>query len=159
MKLYMERDVFFWGRTMELRDKAGRKRYTLTSEAYSLGKRLHICDLAGREALYIHQRIPSLMPNYEIQVYGKPVGSVTKDLTFLQPRIVLEGLSMELGGSVALYDYEILSDGAVIAANRPCDMDWGRSFRMEFFDRTNDLTALGVMIAVNCVLEPHKQAL
>lgn len=159
LKLYMERDVFSWGRTLELRDKAGRKRYTLTSEAYSPGKRLHIRDLAGREALYIHQRIPSLMPNYEIEVFGKPIGSVVKDLTFLQPRIVLEGLNMEIGGSVALYDYEILSEGAVIAANRPCDLERGPGFRMEFYDRTCELAALGVMTLINCVLEPHKQAL
>ena len=159
MKLYMERNVFAWGRTMELRDKAGRKRYTLTSEAYSPGKRLRVRDLAGRETLYIHQRIPSLMPSYEIEVYGRPVGAVVKDLTFLQPRIVLDGLNMELGGSVVLYDYEILSEGAVIAANRPCDLNWGPGFRMECYDRANDLTALGVMIAVNCVLDLHKLTL
>ena len=156
MKLYMERDVFSWGRTLELRDRARRKRYTLTGEAYSLGKRLHVFDLAGRKALYIHQQVPSLMPRYEIEVYGKPMGMIQKDLTFLQPRLTLEGLGMELSGSTVLYDYEILSEGAVIAANRPCDMDWGSCFRMEFYDRTKELAALGVMVAVNCVLDLHK---
>ena len=50
MKLFMQQKGFAWGQPMPLWDKGGHTRYTVTGDAYSLGKRLHVHDLAGREA-------------------------------------------------------------------------------------------------------------
>ena len=50
MKLFMQQKGFAWGQPMPLWDKGGHTRYMVTGDAYSLGKRLHVHDLAGREA-------------------------------------------------------------------------------------------------------------
>ena len=50
MKLFMQQKGFAWGQPMPLWDKGGHTRYTVTGDTYSLGKRLHVHDLAGREA-------------------------------------------------------------------------------------------------------------
>ena len=152
MKLYMPKNTFRWGETMALQDKAGRTRYTVAGEAYSLGKRLHVHDLAGREAVYVYQRVPSLFPCYAIEVYGKPVGEITKDLTFFRPRYTMKSLNWEIAGTLGACDYEITRQSTVVASSRP-QQD---VHALTFYDRVTELTALGVVLAINCVLAPQE---
>lgn len=156
MKLYMQQKGFSWDQAMPLRDKSGHTRYTVIGDAYALGKRLHIMDLAGREAVLIRQRIPSMFPRYDIEVYGKPVGSVIKDLTFLRPKYSVDGLAWEISGTTSIYDYELIWQNSVVASNHSVQGQGGELFAMEFYDRTAELSALGVMLVINCILAPQE---
>lgn len=152
MKLYMQQDAFRWGSSLALCDKNGRTRYTLTGEAYSLGKRLHVTDLAGREAIYIRQVVPSLFPRYEIEVYGKPVAEICKDLTFFRPRYTIEPLDWTLAGSLGALEYEISRQSSVVASSCPQrDNSDGNIVVLNLYDRSVTLTALGILLTINCV--------
>lgn len=157
MKLYMQQDTFRWGSPMPLCDKSGKPRYTLTTEAYSLGKRLHVTDLAGREAIYIRQLVPSLFPRYEIEVYGKPVVTLCKDLTFLRPRYTMEPLDWEITGILGARDYEISRQSALVASSSPQQEDSDKSVvALSLYDRNTALTALGILLTINCVFAPQE---
>ena len=149
MKLYMEQ-LFRWGVTQELRDSAGRTRYYLTGDAYSLGKRLHVTDLAGREAIFIRQAVPSLFPRYEIEAYGRPVGELVKDLTFSRPRCTIEALGWEVSGSLGARAYSISRGGSIVAVSRPDPAEPER-MELDLPDPAAELTALGVMLVINCI--------
>lgn len=156
MKLYMQKEVFQWGVPLLLRDKSGRTRYTVSGDAYSLGKRLHVTDLAGREAVYVHQKVPSLFPRYAVEVYGKPMAEIVKDLSFFRPRYLIEMQDWEVMGSLATYDYEITWQNTVVASCRPQQGKDGDVLALEFYDRTVELCALGIILAINCVLAPQE---
>ena len=155
MKLFMQQEAFAWGKPLELRDKGGHTRYVVTGDAYSLGKRLHVQDAAGREAVYVRQRVPSMFPRYELEVYGKYVGSVIKDLTFLRPRYTLEGLDWEIGGNPGGFDFEITWRSSVVASCHPVQGKQGALYALELLDRTMELPALGVLLTVSCILAPQ----
>lgn len=154
MKLYMQKDVFRWGVPLPLRDRSGRTRYTVVSDAYALGKRLHVIDLAGREAVYIHQQIPSLFPRYQVEVYGRPVAEVVKDLSYFRPRYTIEMLDWEVLGSLGGCDYELTQESATVASCRP--QPEGDMLALEFLDRSLELAALGVILTLNCLLAPQE---
>ncbi len=150
MTLYMNRKEFKWGNTIELSDTSGRSRYLLNGEAYSFGKRLHVTDLAGREAITISQQIPSLFPRYAIDVYGKPVGELIKDLSYSHAHYLLTPEAWELIGSG--YHYEIILDGDTIAC---CHMDNQKAdpvLAMDFHQQNTALHALGIFLTINCIL-------
>lgn len=154
MTLYMQKDKFQWGIPMPLEDRSGRTRYTVHSDAYALGKRLHVTDLAGREAIYIRQVIPSLFPKYEIEVYGRPMASIIKDLRFFHPRYVMEPDDWEISGFLTGSSYELSFCGTILAA---CRSQPGEDrLALEFHDCTEELTALGIILAVNCLLSPQR---
>ncbi len=155
MKLYMPKDSFRWGVPLALKDRSGRTRYTVTSDAYALGKRLHVTDLSGREAVYIRQAIPSLFPRYQVEVYGRPVTEVVKDLSYFRPRYAIEDLEWEVLGALGACDYEITHHSTVVASCRP-QPDQPDTLALEFYDRSADLAALGVILAINCVLAPQE---
>ncbi len=156
MKLYMPKNGFRWGQPLALRDKGGRTRYTVTGDAYSLGKRLHVTDLAGREAVYVYQRVPSLFPCYAVEVYGKPVGEITKDLTFFRPRYTMKALDWEITGTLGACDYEISRHSTVVASSRPQQGASGDVLALCFYDRVTELTALGMVLTINCVFAPQE---
>ena len=150
MKLYMP-EKFRWGVDTALTDRAGRHRYHLIGEAYSLGKRLHMTDLAGREAVYVKQVIPALFPTYALEVYGKPVGNLVKNLSFQRPRLVLEGLGWEIPEGFGSLGYELTCQGAVVAACHS-DPETPGQLVLDLQERTAELPALAVLLTINCVL-------
>lgn len=154
MTLYMEKHAFSWGRPLALTEKNGRTRYTVDGDAYAPGKRLHILDLAEKTAVSVRQRFPSLFPRYEIEVYGKPVAALIKDLNFSPPSLRIEPLGWTLTGSVSACDYELLRGGAPLAASRPVPGSPG-VFALTCPDPPEALSALGVLVAVNCILSPQ----
>jgi uncharacterized protein YxjI len=154
MKLYMQKDQFRWDSPMALTDRSGRARYHVSGDAYSLGKRLHVTDLSGREAIYIQQRVPSLFPRYEISVYGRPVTEIVKDLTFVQPKYTLDSLDWEFMGILSTYDYEIVWNNSPVAACRPQE---DQRLVLELGERSTELTALGILLAINCIFAAQER--
>lgn len=154
MTLYMKKDAFSWGRPLALTDKNGRTRYTVDGDAYAPGKRLNILDLAGKTAVSVRQRFPSLFPRYEIEVYGKPVAALIKDLRTSPPSLRIETLGWTLAGSVSACDYELLRGETELAASRPVSGSPG-ILALTCPDPPEALAALGVLVTVNCILSPQ----
>ena len=151
MELFMG-EGFRWGAAQELRDESDRLRFRLTGDAYSLGKRLHVTDLAGREAIYVRQVIPSLFPRYALEVYGKPAGELVKDRTFSRPQCVIESLGWTVEGNLAARDYRLEDAGTVLACSAP----EGDRVRLTMEEGPRAMTALGVMLTINCIFAPQE---
>lgn len=151
MVLNMDRLAFSWDIPLPLTDQSGHVRYTITGDAYAPGKRLQVLDLAGRTAVSIRQRFPSLFPLYELEVYGKPVCSLIKDLRFSPPQYTLSSPPWNLHGSVQAHDYTLMQAEETIASCRPDPRQPGL-LMLELFSETQTelLTALGLMVTVNC---------
>ncbi len=156
MKLYMQKDAFSWGTKLPLTDKTGRTRYFLTGDAFSLGKRLHVTDLAGQEAISVRQKVPSLFPRYELEVYGKPAAEIVKDLSFVRPRYVIEGPGWEIVGTIGACDYEITRNQTVTASSHSQKTPSGEVLELDLCDRDTSLTALGLILTVNCIFAPQE---
>ena len=152
MVLYMDRHSFSWNIPLPLTDPSGHVRYTITGDAYAPGRRLQVLDLAGRTAVSIRQSFPSLFPRYELEVYGKPVCSLIKDLRFLPPQYTVSPLPWTLHGSVQAHDYALMQAEVAIASCQPDPLHPGL-LTLELFseNQTELLTALGIMVTVNCV--------
>lgn len=148
MTLTLSLSEFYWGCPLPLRDIEGRTRYTLTSDAYALRRCLRAVDLAGREALCIRQQLPSLFPRYELSVYGRPIGAITKAPEDGICRICFSGWSIQGEGN----HLEILHRSQVVAACRGTD---AHRLELTFHDRTTALTALAILLTVICALNPR----
>lgn len=146
MTLYLP-GGFRWGPALDLLDPSGRPRYRLTGDGYAPARRLHITDLAGREAVYVRQTLPALFPTCALEVYGKPLGSLVKDLTRTPAAALLEALDWEIseaGGSLLL-----LEAGAQIAALTPTEE---AGLRLDLGQKRTELAALGALLGAAYVL-------
>ena len=158
MKLYIKQKVFTWGDQFTVKDERGEDRYYVEGEIFSFGKKLHIYNMAGREVAFIKQEVWKFMPQYTVFCDGREVATIRKEFTFLFPRYVIDGLGWEIDGSFMAHDYEITEAGKTIVSINKEWMTWGDTYELDIADPGNEVMALAVVLAIDCVLAAQQSA-
>ena len=158
MKLYIKEKVFSWGDKFTVKDAYGEDKYIVEGEVFTFGKKLHVYDRAGREVAFIKQEIWSFLPRYYVFCGDRQIAEIKKEFTFLFPRYTIEGLGWEINGSFLLHNYQITKSGRNIVTISKEWMTWGDSYELDITDPADELVALAVVIAIDCVTESASAA-
>ena len=145
---------FRWNTSMALRDDAGMMRYSLTGDSFGLRRQLHVCDLSGREAVSIRQMVPSLLPRFEVETYGKPAGEVFKDMTVSPARGIMEPRGWIAAGPLGSETVTVTAGSSVVASFHVSDT--GTEFELP---EDAPLAALGFLLIIRCIFagqEPRR---
>ena len=86
------------------------------------------------------------------------MAEIKKEFTFLFPRYTIEGLGWEIDGSFMAHDYQITKNGRNIVTISKEWMTWGDSYELDIADPADELVALAVVIAIDCVTEAGSAA-
>lgn len=151
MKLYMRQKVFSWVDKFTVKEEDGQDKYNVEGEFFSFGKKLHIYNSAGRETAFIQQKVFSLLPRYFVFVDGQQIAEIRKDFTLLRPQYSIEGLGWEINGSFTAHDYEIVQNDQVIVTIHKAWMTWGDCYELNIADERDEIVALSVVLAIDCV--------
>ena len=158
MKLYMKQKIFSWSDTFTVKDAAGEDKYFIEGEVFSFGKKLHVYNRSGREVAFIHQKLWSFLPRYMVAVNGIDVAEIVKEFTFLRPKYSILGPGWDVSGSFWEHDYEVTENGRPIVAIRKEWMTWGDMYELYIADSGNEVMALAVVLAIDCVLDAQQSA-
>ena len=158
MKLYMKQKVFSWADTFTVKDSMGEDKYFVKGEAFSWGKKLHVYDRSGREVAFVRQKLWTFMPRYMVSVNGTDVAEIVKEFTFLRPKYSIIGPGWEVDGSFWEHDYEVTENGRPIVSIRKEWMTWGDTYELDIADTGNEVMALAVVLAIDCVLDTQQNA-
>ena len=158
MKLYMKQKVFSWADTFTVKDSMGEDKYFVKGEAFSWGKKLHVYDRSGREVAFVRQKLWTFMPRYMVSVNGTDVAEIVKEFTFLRPKYSIIGPGWEVDGSFWEHDYEVTENGRPIVSIRKEWMTWGDTYELDIADTGNEVMALAVVLAIDCVLDAQQNA-
>lgn len=158
MKLYMKQKVFSWADTFTVKDSMGEDKYFIKGEAFSWGKKLHVYDRSGREVAFVRQKLWTFMPRYMVSVNGTDVAEIVKEFTFLRPKYSILGPGWEVDGSFWEHDYEVTENGRPIVSIRKEWMTWGDTYELDIADTGNEVMALAVVLAIDCVLDAQQNA-
>ena len=151
-QLYIRQKAFSWKDRFTVKDTDGIDRYTAEGELWSLGKKLHVCNMAGEEVAYIQQKVWSFKPRFFIYIQGIQAAEVIREITFLRPRYTIKGLDWECTGDVTGHDYEIWHGGDLIVRIHKVWFTWGDSYELDIPDPRNETLALAVVLAIDAVL-------
>ena len=158
MKLYIKEKVFSWGDKFTIKDAYGEDKYIVEGEVFTFGKKLHVYDKHGREVAFIKQEVWSFLPRYYVFCGDRQIAEIKKEFTFLFPRYTIEGLGWEIDGSFMAHDYQITKRGRKIVTISKEWMTWGDSYELDIADPADELVALAVVIAIDCVTEASSAA-
>ena len=151
MKLYMKQKVFSWSDTFTVKDQMGEDKYFVKGEVFSWGKKLHVYDRSGREVAFIRQKLWTFMPRYMVAVNGTDVAEIVKEWTFLRPKYSIIGPGWEVNGSFWEHDYEVTENGRPVVSIRKEWMTWGDTYELDIAEAGNEVMALAVVLAIDCV--------
>jgi uncharacterized protein YxjI len=93
MKLYVKQKVFSWHDRFYVKDENGNDRFIVEGEIFTWGKKLHVYNISGVEVAFIRQKVWSWLLRYFVEINGRVVCGIVKEITFFKPRYRLEGLS------------------------------------------------------------------
>lgn len=158
MKLYMKQKVFSWADTFTVKDSMGEDKYFIKGEVFSWGKKLHVYDRSGREVAFVRQKLWTFLPRYMVSVNGTDVAEIVKEFTFLRPKYSIIGPGWEVDGSFWEHDYEVTENGRPIVSIRKEWMTWGDTYELDIADTGNEVMALAVVLAIDCVLDAQQNA-
>lgn len=158
MKLYMKQKVFSWADTFTVKDSMGEDKYFVKGEAFSWGKKLHVYDRSGREVAFVRQKLWSFLHRYMVSVNGTDVAEIVREFTFLRPKYSIIGPGWEVDGSFWEHDYEVTENGRPIVSIRKEWMTWGDTYELDIADTGNEVMALAVVLAIDCVLDAQQNA-
>ena len=153
MKLALKQKVFSLKEAFTVMDEAGEAVYEVSGKLISVGHKLTITDTAGQEAAYIHQKVLSLVPKYFIEVSGQEEVELKGHITLFKPHYTLEteGEKWEIRGDFVAHEYEMKRGKEVVATVTKKWFSWGDTYLLDVADDADALTALGVMIAIDCI--------
>ena len=151
MKLYLKQKAISFGEKFTVRDENGQERYWVEGSVFSFIKKLRIYDKHFQEIAAIHQKFWSWPPGYRVLIREREVACVQSKLTLLYPRYTVEQLGWEVSGHFLEHDYTIAQNGETLATISKKWMSWGDSYQLEITDPANELTALAVVLAIDCI--------
>lgn len=155
MKLYIKQKVFSWNDKFTVKDTDGNDCYRVEGEFFSIGRKLHVYDMAGAEVVYIAQEIWSWLAKYHVNIHGSHAADVQQKFTWVHPKYELSGPmcpGWTVDGSIWEHDYEVL-DGAgncIVRITKEW-MTWGDTYELEIFDPADELLALALVLTIDCV--------
>ncbi len=157
MKLYIKQKVFSWVDRFAVMDEAGQDKYFVEGE-FSFAKKLHVYDAAGTERAFIQQKMFSFHPRYFVFVNGAQVAEIVKEFSFLRPKYSIEGMGWDISGDFWAHDYEIIQSGRAIVNIHKQWMTWGDCYEVDIADESDEITALSVVLAIDCVMAAQAAA-
>jgi len=158
MKLYMKQKVFSWKDRFTIMDSFGEDKYFVEGEFLSLGKKLHITDINGRELAFVKQKLITLMPKFTIEINGREIAEIVKKITLFTPKYFVNGLGWEVEGDLFAHDYSIRDGSRIIVSIHKQWMSWGDTFELDVDSDENEVVALAVVLAIDAVMDANSSA-
>jgi len=62
-------------------------RYFVKAEIFALGHQIHVYDANRNELAVIHQRLLTFLPAFEIEIDGRIVGTIQKEIHFVSTTV------------------------------------------------------------------------
>ncbi len=113
-------------------------------------------DGAQREAAFIRQEVLTLLPKFIVSINGQDIAEIVKEFTFFKPKYRIDGLGWEIDGDFWDHDYEITKNGSTIVSISKEWFTWGDCYELDIENPEDEIVALAVVLAIDCVLEAQK---
>ena len=156
MKLYIKQKIFSWNDKFSVYNEVGEERYFVEGELFSWGKKLHVYDHARGEAAFIRQELFTLLPKFIVSIGGQDIAEIVKEFTFFKPKYRIDGLGWEIDGDFWDHDYDIKKNGRTIVSLSKEWFTWGDCYELDIESPEDEIVALAVVLAIDCVLAAQK---
>ena len=153
MKLYLRQRIFSFADNYDITDENKTPVYKVKSKLFSFGTKMRVMTPDEQEVYFINQKVWHLMPHYQIEKNGTPVGMVIRRFGF-RPRFDMEG---ELGaysirGNVWAFDFEIVKGEQVVAVVHKKFFSMTDSYEISVMDDSlQDIIITLVLVFDTCI--------
>ena len=150
MSLRIRQRILALTDTYDVCDHTGTPRYYISTEFLTIGHKIHICDMQGRELARIDERLFRLLHTATITIGGIPRGDIIREFTLFRRRYRIEFNGWSVRGDYFGWDYQILnSDGVIVATIERELFHLSDTYVLHVNDPRDELAALTVAITID----------
>ena len=152
MQLRIKQRVFSWGDTYDVYDQYGEPKYYVAAEVFAFGHQIHVYDKrTDREVGSIHQKLFTLLPQFEIVVGGQTVGTIFKEFTFFKPKYQVDFRGWEVDGDFMGWDYTARQNGRAVLSVSKELLAWGDTYVLQYSNAADEIPGLLLVLAIDAV--------
>lgn len=149
MRLLIKQRVFSWTDTYDVYDESGQPKYFVKAEFFSIGHQIHVYDHNQREVGVIHQKLFSLLPQFEIEQDGQIIGRIQKKLTLFAPRYEVNYNGWSVQGDFLGWEYDVTGGCGLVMHITKEVLHWGDTYVLDYSDPQEELQGLLLVIAID----------
>ena len=129
--------------------------FLVKGKVFSFGDKLSFQDLAGKELVFIDQRLLNWSPTYELWKQGELLAVVKRELfSFIHHRFTVDvpgPNDLEAEGDFLDHEYMITRGDHVVATVSKRWFSWTDTYGIEVADGENDVLVLATAVVVDMV--------
>ncbi|MBP3477857.1 MAG: LURP-one-related family protein [Oscillospiraceae bacterium] len=152
MQLLIKQRIFTITDHYYVYDETGEIRYEVEDELFRLGHQIHVYDKrTGREVGSIHQRFFTLMPEFEIVIDGRVMGTIRKKISFFTPQYEVDYRGWHVEGNLMGWDYQVMrGDMEVMTISKEL-FNWSDTYSLRYDNPADEIPGLLLVIAIDAV--------
>lgn len=150
MKLLIKQRVFSWTDSYDIYDSNMEPKYYVKAEFLSIGHVLHVYSYSTDEEVgCIREKILTFLPQAEISVGGRVVGTIKREFTLFFKKYTLDYNGWEIDGDFLGWDYEILSGENTIATISKQFFAFSDTYEIDIENDSDELDALMAVLTID----------
>ncbi len=150
MKLYIKQRIFSWTDSYDVFDETGEARYAVKAELFALGHQIHVYDKrSGRELGSIHQKLFTLLPQFEIVIDGRLQGRLRKEFSFLVPRYQVDYRGWDVEGDFMGWEYRVVAGSREVMSISRELFQWSDTYVLRYDNPADEMPGLLLVLAID----------
>lgn len=150
-QLYIKQKVFSLSGKFTVKDSQERDVYYVEGSFMQIPKTFTIMNKDRKEIGLITKKVFSFLPKFFLEVNGRDVLTIEKELSFFKARYRIDGEGITVNGDWLDMDFEILQHGKVIGSVSKEWFTWGDSYKVEVINEELETIVISIVIAIDCV--------
>ena len=149
MKLLFKQRFFSWFDSYDIYNETGETVYVVKGQL-SWGHCLKIFDAVGNEIGTVKERILTFLPQFEMYVGERYLGSIHKKFSFFKPKYHIDCNGWYIEGDFFEWDYRIVDHtGNCVATVSKELFNWTDTYTIDVNDPQDALCALMLVLAID----------
>ena len=155
MRYVLKQKFWSWGDDFTIKNAAGEDVFLVDGQAFSWGDKLSFQDMGGNELAFIRQKLLSWGPTYEIEVHGRLVAIVKKQLfTLFRCKFTVDVPGpddLEASGDFLDHEYTFERQGRAVAHVSKRWFTWTDTYGVDIADGEDDVLILASAVVIDMV--------
>ncbi len=150
MDFLIKQSPFSWTEGYDIYDVNGDVLYCVRGNRFSIGHQLHVYDdRTGEEVGSIRQKRFSLLPSFEIRLFGQSMGSLRKGLSFFRTKYQIDFYGWSAQGDFGEWDYRVLDGSRLVVTASQKEFPWGDTYQISIEDPKDEIPGLLLALAID----------
>lgn len=150
-QLYIKQKVFSLSGKFTVKDEQEKDIYYVEGSFMQVPKTFSIMNTARDEVALITKKVFSFLPKFLVDVNGREVLTIKKELSFFKARYTINGAGIEVHGNWWDMEFQVLHQGKTVGKVSKEWFTWGDSYKVQIIDEEIETIIIALVVAIDCV--------